>query len=70
MINDEALLKLLTSIITDARTVQASAKMLEERADKLKKQLRGGSPSGSKNLSEKQAGRLLAKKRNYLNKAV
>lgn len=65
MIETAALYKELTSIINNARTVQASAKMLEERADKLKKKLSGDSSPGSKNLTEKQIARILAKKRKY-----
>lgn len=65
MIETAILFKELTSIINNARTVQASAKMLEERADKLKKKLSGDSSPGSKNLTEKQIARILAKKRKY-----
>lgn len=68
MIDTDTLYKELSSIINNARSVQASAKMLEERADKLKNKLRGDSSPGSKSLSEKQAARLIAKKRNFLNK--
>lgn len=65
MIETATLYKELTSIINNARTVQVSAKMLEERADKLKKKLSGDSSPESKNLTEKQIARILAKKRKY-----